>query len=203
MLEILDPEQNNKFTDDFLDVPIDLSKVLFLCTANTLDTLHPAILDRMEIIEVGGYTFQEKKLILNKYLYPDALEKKGIKEDIHNFKIPEETRDHLIKNYCREPGVRSLKKYINKIFEKVAFKIVEKDNSEEVVVSVDNIEDYIGTAKYQSNKFYKVMPPGVVIGLAYSSHGGSILYIESSKSNNLKPEEKESGQKAGSLKVTG
>ena len=72
LLEILDPEQNDKFTDDFLDVPIDLSKVLFLCTANMLDTLHPAILDRMEIIEVAGYTFEEKNHILNKYLYPEA-----------------------------------------------------------------------------------------------------------------------------------
>ena len=101
--------------------------------------------------------------------------------------------------------MRSLKKYINKIFEKVTFTIVEKDNSEEVVVSVDNIEDYIGTAKYQSNKFYNVMPPGVVIGLAYSSHGGSILYIESSKSNNLKAGEVDSTStaKTGSLKVTG
>lgn len=78
-----------------------------------------------------------------------------------------------------------MKKYINKIFEKIAFKIVEKDNSEEVLVSVDNIEDYIGTARYQSGKFYGEMPPGVVIGLAYSAHGGSILYIESSKSNNF------------------
>lgn len=73
MLEILDPEQNNKFTDDFLDVPIDLSKVLFLCTANMLDTIHPAVLDRMEIIEVAGYTFEEKRQILNNYLYKEAV----------------------------------------------------------------------------------------------------------------------------------
>jgi len=101
--------------------------------------------------------------------------------------------------------VRSLKKFINKIFEKIAFKIVEKDNAEEVVVSVDNIEDYIGTAKYQSSKFYKDMPPGVVIGLAYSSHGGTILYIESSRSNNLNLDSKDSdsASKTGSLKVTG
>lgn len=87
LLEILDPEQNNKFTDDFLDVPIDLSKVLFLCTANMLDTLHPAVLDRMEIIEVGGYTFDEKKHILENYLLPEAIKKAGLTTQ-HNFEIP-------------------------------------------------------------------------------------------------------------------
>ena len=120
LLEILDPEQNNKFTDDFLDVPIDLSKVLFLCTANTLDTLHPAVLDRMEIIEVGGYTFSEKQHILNEFLLPEAIKKAGLNPVIHNFSVPAEIKDHLIENYCREPGVRSLKKYINKICEKIA-----------------------------------------------------------------------------------
>lgn len=78
LLEILDPEQNNKFTDDFLDVPIDLSKVLFLCTANDLDNMHPAVLDRMEMIEIAGYTFEEKQHILNKYLYPEAVQKAGL-----------------------------------------------------------------------------------------------------------------------------
>lgn len=168
LLEILDPEQNNKFTDDFLDVPIDLSKVLFLCTANILDTLHPAVLDRMEIIEVAGYTFQEKKHILNQYLLPEAIQKAGLIEGTHKFSIPEQTRDYIIDNYCREPGVRSLKKYINKICEKIAFNVVQNDNSQTVVVNADNLEDFIGTANYQSKKFYKVMPAGTVIGLAYS-----------------------------------
>ena len=97
---------------------------MFLCTANNLDTLHPAVLDRMEIIEVGGYTFNEKKHILNQYLIPEALKKCGLIVNHHQFDLPEETKDFIIEMYCREPGVRSLKKYINKIFEKVAFKIV-------------------------------------------------------------------------------
>jgi ATP-dependent Lon protease len=177
--------------------------VLFLCTANMLDTLHPAVLDRMEIIEVAGYTFKEKRHILNEYLYPEALKKAGLIEGTHKFSLPEETRDYMIENYCREPGVRSLKKYIQKIFEKIAFKIVENDNCEDIMITKDNLEDFIGTARYQSNKFYKIMPPGVVIGLAYSSHGGSILYIESSKSTNIKSETKEGESKSGSLKVTG
>lgn len=89
-------------------MPIDLSKVLFLCTANMLDTMHPAVIDRMEIIEVGGYTFDEKRHILTEYLLPEALRKSGLIKDVHNFEIPENTRDFMIDYYCREPGVRSL-----------------------------------------------------------------------------------------------
>jgi len=96
LLEILDPEQNKAFTDDFLDVSIDLSKVLFLCTANSLDTLHPAILDRMEIIEIAGYTHQEKRLILDSYLYPDAIKNAGLASYIDKIDIPSAMRDHII-----------------------------------------------------------------------------------------------------------
>lgn len=201
LLEILDPEQNNKFTDDFLDVPIDLSKVLFLCTANMLDTLHPAVLDRMEIIEVGGYTFNEKKHILSEYLLPEALQKAGLIEGQHNFELPEETQDYLIEYYCREPGVRSLKKYVTKICEKIAYRIVAENNEVHVRVTEDNIEDFIGTAVFQSKRFYKEMPPGVVIGLAYNSFGGSILYIESQRANNQNGDEQ--SKRLGTLKVTG
>jgi len=132
----------------------------------------------MEIIEVGGYTFEEKKHILRQYLLPEAIKKAGLKEGIHKFSIPEATQNYIIEYYCREPGVRGLKKYISKICERIAFNIVEKDNSEDVVVTEDNLEDFIGTAMFQSRRFYKDMPAGVVVGLAYSSYGGSILYIE-------------------------
>ena len=108
-------------------------------------------------------------------------------------------RNYIIEHYCREPGVRSLKKYINKICEKIAFKIVEGDNEKTIILNEENLEDFIGSARYQSSKFYKNMPPGVVIGLAYSSHGGSILYIESSKVNFPK----DASKGTGSLKVTG
>lgn len=121
LLEILDPEQNKEFTDDFLDVPIDLSKILFLCTANALDTLHPAILDRMEIIKVAGYTHEEKKHILRNFLYPDAIKKAGLSSHIANINLADGFRDFLIENYAREAGVRSLKKFINRICEKIAF----------------------------------------------------------------------------------
>lgn len=96
LLEILDPEQNSSFTDDYLDVPIDLSKVLFLCTANMLDTLHPALLDRMEIINIAGYTHNEKRHILDKYLYPEAVKRAGLKPSEHKFEITDRVRDHII-----------------------------------------------------------------------------------------------------------
>lgn len=119
----------------------------------------------------------------------------------HNFEIPEATQNYLIEYYCREPGVRSLKKYITKVCEKIAFKIVQENNEVHVKVTEDNLEDFIGTAVFQSKRFYKEMPPGVVIGLAYNSFGGSILYIESQRANS----QNGGGEpkRLGSLKVTG
>ncbi len=96
LLEILDPQQNNNFTDDFLDVPIDLSKVLFLCTANMLDTLHPAVLDRMEIIELAGYTHDEKRHIMDAYLIPEAIRNAGLSRFESQFELPSKTRDFII-----------------------------------------------------------------------------------------------------------
>jgi Lon-like ATP-dependent protease len=136
LLEILDPEQNKAFTDDFLDVPIDLSKVLFLCTANALDTLHPAVLDRMEIIEVAGYTHQEKRLILDNYLYPDAIKHAGLASHVDQVEIPSDVRDFIIENYAREAGVRSLKRHINRICEKIAFQLVSSPNANNMKVKV-------------------------------------------------------------------
>ena len=137
---------------------------------------------------------------MNKYLLPEAISKSGLIEGTHKFSVPEDTQDYVIDNYCREPGVRSLKKYITKICEKIAYKVVENDNEQLIEVTKENLEDFIGTANYQSKKFYKVMPPGTVIGLAYNSHGGSILYIESTKASRLS--EKKEGS-VGTLKVTG
>jgi Lon-like ATP-dependent protease len=162
LLEILDPEQNNSFTDDFLDVPIDLSKVLFLCTANSLETLHPALLDRMEIINIAGYTHNEKRHILDKYLLPQAIKHSGILNSDISFTITNEVKDYIIQNYCREPGVRSLKKYINKIAEKMAYEMVDNpEGKREIKIDVDNIEKYIGHAIYKSSKIYSLNPPPV------------------------------------------
>lgn len=125
LLEILDPEQNNNFTDDYLDTPIDLSKVFFLCTANNTNTIPKPLFDRMEMIEVSGYTFNEKKYIYDRYLKPRAIKNVNIflyqagLYDIHNFSIDEKSVDKMIHDYCRESGVRSLQRYTNRIYEKV------------------------------------------------------------------------------------
>ncbi len=134
LLEILDPEQNYAFTDDYLDTPIDLSKVLFICTANNLSTVQQPLLDRMEVIEVSGYTFNEKKFIFEKYLQPKAIKNAGLDNmksritiDENNtikesqYSIDDKTVDKLINDYCRESGVRSLQRYTNRIYEKVSF----------------------------------------------------------------------------------
>lgn len=134
LLEILDPEQNSGFTDDYLDTPIDLSKVLFICTANNLSGIQQPLYDRMEIIEVSGYTFNEKKFIFSKYLQPKAIQNSGLnniknfigldENNTHkeaNFSINDTTVDRLINDYCRESGVRSLQRYTNRIYEKVNF----------------------------------------------------------------------------------
>lgn len=102
----------------------------------------------MELIEVGGYTFDEKKHILERHLMPEAISRAGLVEGTHNFEIPDATRNYIIEYYCREPGVRSLKKYIQKICEKIAFKVVENDNKEKIVVTESNLEDFIGEAVF-------------------------------------------------------
>jgi ATP-dependent Lon protease len=137
-LEILDPEQNKNFTDDYLDTTIDLSKVFFICTANNLSNIQQPLYDRMEIIEVSGYTFNEKKFIFQKYLQPKAIKNSGLDTIIDSdykeindnnnnisinqnikFQIDEITIDKLINDYCRESGVRSLQRFTNRIYEKV------------------------------------------------------------------------------------
>lgn len=181
LLEILDPEQNSAFTDDYLDVPIDLSKVLFLCTANDLSSLHPAILDRMEIIELAGYTHHEKLHILDNYLYPEAVKKAGLVDYMSNIRISSDVRNFIIENYAREAGVRSLKNFTNKICEKIAYKVVScSDPAETMLIDVDktDLEDYIGPPIFSSKRIYDKTPPGVVTGLAYNSIGGGILFIE-------------------------
>jgi ATP-dependent Lon protease len=137
LLEVLDPEQNSSFMDHYLDTPVDLSNVLFVCTANSLDGLPQPLLDRMEVIEISGYTFEEKAAISAKYLEPVAREHAGLKDA--DVKLLPEAVDLLIKQYCRESGVRNLKKQVEKIYRKVALKIVseygEKTFSEEAAMT--------------------------------------------------------------------
>ena len=210
LLEILDPEQNMAFTDDYLDVPMDLSKVLFLCTANDLSTLHPAVLDRMEIIEIAGYTHQEKLHIFDQYLYPEAIKKAGLVDFMNNIRVSSEVRNFIIQNYAREAGVRSLKQYINKICEKIAYRVVSSPTPQSTLIDIDktDLEDFIGPPVFSSRRIYEETPPGVVTGLAYNSVGGGILFLEATQAGFCRSE---CGTDAttpapvtrGSLRVTG
>ena len=258
LLELLDPEQNGTFLDNYMDIPIDLSKVLFVCTANTLSTIPGPLLDRMEVIEISGYIEDEKIKIAEKYLAPEAKKNAGL-ENV-NVELTEEAIKALIKNYCRESGVRNLKKKIDKIYRKAALNAVESIGEEEIdeiiqeekesilpdgaavdvstenklkenkveegsvldklnekpsettkseetktegeesvvetkpeeklpqifipddykaVISSDNLKDFVGVPVYTADRLYETTVPGVVMGLAWTSMGGSALYIES------------------------
>jgi ATP-dependent Lon protease len=229
LLELLDPEQNSSFLDHYMDIPVDLSKVLFVCTANVTDTIPRPLLDRMEIIELSGYVADEKMSIAERYLAPAAKELSGLKDA--NVTLKKEAIEELIKSYCRESGVRNLKKHIEKVYRKAAFKIVqdlgedvlseestpteeghvaqqESENRGELVtegtsediekstteapritlkvpdsvhvnISKDSLKDYVGPPVFTSDRLYDTFPPGVTMGLAWTSMGGAALYVES------------------------
>ena len=249
LLELLDPEQNNSFLDHYLDVPVDLSKVLFVCTANMDETIPQPLLDRMEVIRLSGYVSDEKIAIAEKYLSPAAKEMSGLKDAdvvLENDAIVE-----LINKYCRESGVRNLKKHIEKVYRKSALKIVtdvgedalpeaaalteegkaaqkesEKDKSDlketpenieeqttekprvalkipdsvHVSITKDNLKDYVGPAIFTSDRLYDFTPPGVAMGLAWTSMGGSALYIESILQNALSASSTPGLERSGSLR---
>lgn len=221
LLELLDPEQNSSFLDHYMDVPVDLSKVLFVCTANVLDTIPGPLLDRMEVIQLSGYVAEEKEAIAAKYLAPNAKIAAGLEKV--NVNLTKEAIDILIKNYCRESGVRNLKKQIDKVYRKAAYNIVEKvgeeklpqqegdspkvlssdkrSNDPEVAeddkgakevgqektyedrkplqvpgdvkidITPENLKDYVGPPVFHSDRLYDKTPPGVVMGLAWTSMG--------------------------------
>ena len=198
LLELLDPEQNSGFLDHYLDVPVDLSKVLFICTANVVDTIPGPLRDRMEIIPVSGYVEDEKKAIAQSYLIPMARESSGIKDQ--NIEITDDALSNLIKSYCRESGVRNLQKHIEKIYRKGAFKIVH-DNLSEIIVDTSDLHGYVGNPVFNTERIYDVTPPGVVMGLAWTAMGGSTLYIETSLTEAINKENEE--KNSPSLELTG
>ena len=242
LLELLDPEQNSSFLDHYMDVPVDLSKVLFVCTANITDTIPRPLLDRMEIIELSGYVADEKMAIAERYLAPSAKDLTGLKEV--DVSLKEDAIEELIKSYCRESGVRNLKKQIEKVYRKAAFRIVQ-DLGEDVLaeekaitdegkaaqeefkkehpdtaavdpaetplepeksttetprlalkvpdsvhlsIGKDSLTDYVGPPIFTADRLYDVFPPGVTMGLAWTSMGGAALYVESILENALTPE---------------
>ncbi len=176
LLEVLDPEQNSTFIDNFLDVPFDLSKVLFIATANYIAEIPEPLLDRMEIIELSGYTIEEKISIATKWVIPKALEKHGLSKK--DFSLNRSVLKALITDYAREPGVRVMEQYISKLCRKAALEKVKAKRFKKFAPQVAELEKLLGGARYQSEKAGKHLPLGVVTGLAWTAYGGEILFIE-------------------------
>jgi Lon-like ATP-dependent protease len=199
LLEILDPVQNSNFTDHYLDTSIDLSKILFLCTANFPDDINPVLMDRMDVIQVQGYTNEEKKMIFERHLFPQLLQKCSLNSHSEKIDFSEDAKNLLIKDYCREAGVRSLQKVTTRVLEKIARKIVE-GHDQVIQVNKENLTEFAGRPKYSEKKMYKDLPPGVVVGLAYTTHGGSVMYIEITRSRFSGEETEGKVQTTGNIK---
>lgn len=178
LLEVLDPEQNNTFHDNYIDLDYDLSHVLFVATANTLSTIPPPLLDRMELIEISGYITEEKIEIARRHLIPKELEANGMKK--HDVKFTKPALEYIIENYTRESGVRELEKKINKIIRKIALDIVRNGSREVRTIKPDNVKQLLGLSEYNRDKYQGNDYAGVVTGLAWTSVGGEILFIETS-----------------------
>ncbi len=183
LLEVLDPEQNSTFSDHYLEVPYDLSRVLFITTANRLDTVPPPLKDRLEIIEFPGYTEEEKLMIAKNHLIPRQIERHGLKDAQVIF--DDEAVLGIIECYTREAGVRNLEREITRILRAVARKVAE-DKSESIEICKKDLDEYLGPEKFYSEVKERTMTPGVATGLAWTPTGGEILFIES----NLMPGKK-------------
>jgi len=184
LLETLDPEQNSTFRDNYLDVPFDLSKVLFICTANMLDPIPEPLLDRMEIIHLQGYTEEEKVSIAYKYLIPRQIEANGIPADLIEF--PEQAVRQLVRHYTREAGVRKLEQVLGTVCRKVARRYVEgakQENFEKLVIDKDLLQEFLGGVQVRVDMevFERTRRPGVAVGLAWTPAGGDILFIEANR----------------------
>ena len=178
LLEVLDPEQNKDFTDHFLDIPFDLSKVMFITTANSTSTIPRPLLDRMEIIEVSGYTEEEKVKIAQQYLVPKQIKAHGLKA--RNFSISEKSLRDLINYYTRESGVRNLEREIGSLCRKVARKIVTKKGTS-FKITPASLESYLGKKKYRYDVVEGESEVGVVTGMAWTQVGGDTLFVETAR----------------------
>lgn len=177
LLEVLDPEQNSTFHDNYLNIDYDLSKVMFLATANNLSTISQPLLDRMELIDVSGYIIEEKIEIARRHLIPKQLENHGLTKDAID--IPKKTIEKIVENYTRESGVRELDKKIAKIMRKLARKVASDDEYKKVI-DPDDLQEYLGALEYTRDQYQGNEYAGVVTGLAWTSVGGEILFIETS-----------------------
>ena len=175
LLEVLDPEQNNSFRDHYLEVPFNLSNVMFITTANILDTIHPALRDRMEIIEIPGYSSEEKIHIAEKFLIPKQLKEQGVEK--YNIKFAKDAILLLAEEYTREAGVRNMEREIANIFKKIAREILESKKYPKIVTR-KKVSDYLGVSKIQPSEIEDKNSVGVATGLAYTPVGGDIILIE-------------------------
>ncbi|OMP09360.1 hypothetical protein COLO4_05555 [Corchorus olitorius] len=198
VVKLLDTEQNANFVDHYLDLPIDLSKVLFVCTANDVDNIPKSLLDRMEIITIAGYITDEKMYIARHYLEKTAREACGVKPE--QVEVTDAALLALIENYCEEAGVRKLRKLIVKIYRKIALRLVRQRSSNEaaidkVLVDTSNLSDFVGKAKFREESIYDQAPIGVAMGVSWTAMGGCISYYETTRV--------EEGKGKGVLHVTG
>ncbi|MGL4852949.1 MAG: endopeptidase La [Phocaeicola sp.] len=191
MLEVLDPEQNNSFHDNYLDIDYDLSKVMFIATANNLGTIPAPLLDRMELIEVSGYITEEKVEIARKHLVPKELEANGLTKD--QVKFSKSALEFIVENYTRESGVRSLEKKISQILRKIALLFARENKELSYEIKATDVPTYLGTVEYNRDRYQGNDYAGVVTGLAWTAVGGEILFVETSLSRG----------KAGKLTLTG
>jgi ATP-dependent Lon protease len=176
LLEVLDPEQNKTFRDNYLDMAFDLSKVLFVTTANSLDTIPQALLDRMEILRLSGYSEEEKEQIARRYLIPKQLKATGLSAE--EVEITDDGLKTIIRNYTREAGLRRLERAIARVTRKITLQFAESE-VQKVVVTPDVLSEMLGPEIFQQEQMRKNVPPGVVTGLAWTEAGGDVLYIES------------------------
>lgn len=177
LLEVLDPEQNKTFIDNYLDVPFDLSKVLFIATANYVGEIPEALLDRMELIELSGYTIEEKLSIATKWVIPKQLKKHGLAAK--EFSLSMAVLKSLVSDYAREPGVRVMEQLIAKLCRKAALEKVSNKKFKKYAPSVTDLEKVLGSKRFETDKAQKPLMPGVVTGLAWTAFGGDILFVES------------------------
>jgi ATP-dependent Lon protease len=180
LMETLDPEQNNTFRDNYLDVPFDLSKVLFICTANMLDTVPPPLLDRMELIFLQGYSEEEKVHIAFRYLIPRQIKENGITPE--QIEFPEDSVRYVVRHYTREAGVRKLEQMLGTVCRKQARRVVE-GSKEKLTVTRDTLKEFLGgiQVRVETEVAERVKRPGVAVGLAWTAAGGDILFIEANK----------------------
>ncbi|TXB62087.1 endopeptidase La [Phaeodactylibacter luteus] len=179
LLEVLDPEQNATFYDNYLELEYDLSKVMFIATANSLNTIQPALLDRMEIIQVSGYSTEEKIEIAKQHLIPEQRKEHGLKSD--QVRLGKRTIQHLIEHYTRESGVRSLNRQIAGVMRSIAKKVAMEEPYE-VGVKAGDLEAILGPERFSKDRYAEPQVPGVTVGLAWTQTGGDILFVEASLS---------------------